>query len=431
MKKNRSTKRALLMSALSMVLCLSMLVGSTFAWFTDSVTSSGNKIQAGNLDVDLYLWTAGDQSVEITDASAPIFGAGSIAQNNNAETLWEPGKTQVAYLSIKNNGSLDLKYKVAVDVRDADAEQNLYEVMKYAIINDAQYADVTAWDTTKGVSVVPGVNATQANDVALKAGEEHFFALSIHMDEAAGNQYMNGQVDFDVRVLATQLASEFDSFNNQYDKDATYTIPVNSTNELVSSFENMTEATVFDATGISIDVDTVGTTTDEIIVPTFSIPTGATVKGVEFKFESASMISAEATAVSDTVVFDECDIVTADADTTDDAPAMALVGEMGTSVSTTKYVFNNCTFEGYIMLNGINAEFNNCTFVLSDENDGATRCSFGEYDFNNCTFNYENGTNEIATSSIYADSYATVVLKNCTLVGATYGNSTDSTITVE
>ena len=431
MTKTRSTKRALLMSGLALLMCVSMLIGSTFAWFTDSVTSAGNKIQAGNLDVDLYLWTAEGQSVEITDASAPIFGAGSIAQNNNAETLWEPGKTQVAYLSIKNNGSLDLKYKVAVDVTDADAEQNLYEVMKYAIVNDAQYDDVTEWDATKGVSVVPGVNATQANDVALKAGEEHFFALSIHMDEAAGNQYMNGQVDFDVRVLATQLASEFDSFNNEYDKDATYTISVNSTNELVSSFENMTEATVFDATGVSLNVDTIGTTTDEMIVPTFSIPTGATVKGAEFKIESASMISAEATAVSDTVVFDECDIVTADADATDGMPAMALVGEMGTTVSSTKYVFNNCTFKGYIMLNGINVEFNNCTFVLSDENDGATYCSFGEYDFNNCTFNYENGTNLIASNTIYADSYATVVLNDCTLVGATYGNSTDSTITVE
>ena len=430
MTKTKSTKRALLMSGLALLMCVSMLIGSTFAWFTDSVTSAGNKIQAGNLDVDLYLWTAEGQSVEITDESAPIFGAGSIAQNKNAETLWEPGKTQVAYLSIKNNGSLDLKYKVAVDVRDADEEQNLYEVMKYAIINDAKYDEVTAWDAAKGVSVVPGVNTTQANDVALKAGEEHFFALSIHMQEEAGNEYMNGQVDFDVRVLATQLASEFDSFDDQYDKDATYTLNIANTSDLLSSFDNMTEATVFDATGVTVDVDTVGTT-GESLVPTFSVPTGATVKGAEFKVESASMISAGETAVSDTVVFDECDIVTADADTTDEAPAMALVGEMGTSVSTTKYVFNNCTFEGYIMLNGINAEFNNCTFVLSNANDGATYCSFGEYAFNNCTFNYEGGTNLIATNSIYADSYASVVLKDCTLVGATYGNSTDSTITVE
>ena len=240
MTKQKSTKRALLLSALSLLMCVSMLIGSTFAWFTDSVTSSGNKIKAGNLDVDLYLWTADGQS-EITNETAPIFGgANSIAATaNNADTLWEPGKTQVVYLSIKNNGSLDLKYKVALDVKDADADQNLYEVMKYAITNDARCGAVVPWDAAKGVSVVPGVNATQANDVALKAGEEHFFALSVHMDEAAGNQYQGGEVDFDIRVLATQLASEFDSFNNQYDKDAVYgDVMVSSDAELKAAIED-------------------------------------------------------------------------------------------------------------------------------------------------------------------------------------------------
>ena len=428
MTKTKSTKRALLLSALSLLMCVSMLIGSTFAWFTDSVTSSGNKIVAGTLDIQLLM----DADVngtydDISESTSPIFGEGSIAQNNNAETLWEPGKTQVAYLAIKNNGNLDLKYTVGLNVQNVS--KNLYEVMEYAIVPDADANNkVTAWNG--GNSVVVGTQSV-SGDVELKVGETHYFALAIHMDELAGNNYMGGEVNFDLTVLATQLTSESDSFNNQYDKDATYTIPVNSTNELVSSFENMTEATIFDATGVSLDVDTVGTTTGGMIVPTFSIPTGATVKGAEFKIESASMISAEKTAVSDTVIFDECAIVTADAVAGDGVPAMALVGEMGTTVSSTKYVFNNCTFEGYVMLNGINAEFNNCTFVLSDENDGATWCSFGEYDFNNCTFNYENGANLIAVSTIYADSYATVVLKNCTLVGATYGNSADSTITVE
>ena len=429
MTKTKTTKRALLMSALSLIICVSMLIGSTFAWFTDSVTSAGNKIVAGTLDVDLYLWNAADNSTEITNESDPIFGVAGLAQNS-ANTLWEPGKTQVVYLSIKNNGNLDLKYKVALNVVNPDGGKDLYKVMKYDIIEDATYGSVSAWNATDAKSVVVGTNATQANDVELKAGSEHYFALAVHMDEMAGNEYQGGQVNFDLTVLATQLASESDSFGEDYDKDATYTLNIADASALVSSFENMTEATVFDATGVSIDVDTVGTTTDEIRVPIFSIPTGATVKGVEFKF-SASMISAEKTAVSDTVVFDQCDIVTADADATDGTPAMALVGEMGTTVSSTKYVFNNCTFEGYIMLNGINAEYNNCTFVLSKENDGATRCSFGEYTFNDCTFNYENGTNLIAPNNIYADSYATVVLKNCTLVSATYGSSTDSTITVE
>ena len=54
MTKQKSTKRALLMSALALLMCVSMLIGSTFAWFTDSVTSAGNKIQAGTLDIELW-----------------------------------------------------------------------------------------------------------------------------------------------------------------------------------------------------------------------------------------------------------------------------------------------------------------------------------------------------------------------------------------
>jgi predicted ribosomally synthesized peptide with SipW-like signal peptide len=234
-----------------------MLIGSTFAWFTDSVTSAGNKIVAGNLDVDLYLWTAEGQSVEITNESAPIFGAGSIAQNNNAETLWEPGKTQVAYLSIKNNGNLDLKYKVAIDVQDVAKE--LYKVMEYDITPDATFGEVNSW--TDGSAVTTGINATNANDVVLKKGEEHFFALSIHMDERAGNEYMDGQVNFDIKLLATQLTSEFDSFDNQYDKFADYDGEISTATALVAALKKggtykvLNEITVDEAVNVPAGVE--------------------------------------------------------------------------------------------------------------------------------------------------------------------------------
>lgn len=221
MFNKNNTKRALLGSALALILCISMLVGTTFAWFTDSVTSAGNKIQAGNLDVDLYMWTATDANLEITNESAPIFDIADKAQKGT-KTLWEPGKTEVVYFSIKNNGSLDLKYKVALNVLDADGEQNLYEAMQYDIIENATYGTVTAWDGTNAVGVEPGINATQANDVALAADGEHFFALAIHMKEEAGNKYQGGQVDFDLKVLAAQLMSESDSFDNTYDEFAGY-----------------------------------------------------------------------------------------------------------------------------------------------------------------------------------------------------------------
>lgn len=221
MTNKKTTKRALMMSVVSLFLCFTMLLGTTYAWFTDSVTSSGNKIMAGTLDIDLFMHNEDGTVVEITDAKEPLFGTAALAQDSN-NTLWEPGKTQVVYLSLVNNGNLDLKYKVNVNV--TEDPDNLREVMKYAITPDAQVNTnpVTAWDETQGNSVVFGINATEASTVELKAGKTHYFALSLHMDEEAGNEYQGKTMSFDVVVFATQFASEEDSFGPDYDDLATY-----------------------------------------------------------------------------------------------------------------------------------------------------------------------------------------------------------------
>ena len=56
MTTRKGTKRALLMSVMSLFLCFAMLLGTTFAWFTDSVTSANNIIKSGNLDIELEYW---------------------------------------------------------------------------------------------------------------------------------------------------------------------------------------------------------------------------------------------------------------------------------------------------------------------------------------------------------------------------------------
>ena len=223
----KHAKKAFLASLLATLLCVTMLIGTTFAWFTDSVTSGGNKIISGTLDVDLFQWTDASTSVEITDASAPIFGSSTsaVAQNVNSDTLWEPGKTQVAYLSLKNNGNLWLKYTVKLTVKNV--AKDLYEVMRYEIVPDAQYGTVTAWDAANGIavgtSIAAGMTAvvdTAAVGVPMAPDAEHFFALAIHMQEEVGNQYQDGEVDFDIQVLATQYAQEEDSFGPDYDANA-------------------------------------------------------------------------------------------------------------------------------------------------------------------------------------------------------------------
>ena len=91
------------MSALSLLLCLSMLVGTTFAWFTDSVSSGKNRITAGNLDVELEYFVKGETAAE--DKWVTVQDATDLF----SDKLWEPGHTEVVYLKITNAGSLAMK----------------------------------------------------------------------------------------------------------------------------------------------------------------------------------------------------------------------------------------------------------------------------------------------------------------------------------
>ena len=102
--KKQNTKRTLLMSVLSLVLCCAMLIGTTFAWFTDSVTSGNNIIKSGNLDIELEYWN-GTKWVDVS-------GKSDILTN----TLWEPGVTEVAYLRVANAGTLALKYQLGINI---------------------------------------------------------------------------------------------------------------------------------------------------------------------------------------------------------------------------------------------------------------------------------------------------------------------------
>ena len=114
--RNMKFWRTALVATLVLTVMLSV-TGGTIAWVTDTVESKGNKIEAGNLDVALLMHN-GSAYEDISESTAPIFGAGSIAQNDNAATLWEPGKTQIVYLGVQNKGNLDIKYNIELNVID-------------------------------------------------------------------------------------------------------------------------------------------------------------------------------------------------------------------------------------------------------------------------------------------------------------------------
>ena len=234
MNNKRATKRALLTSVIALVMCVVMLVGTTFAWFTDTASTGVNKIQAGNLDVQLLMRNASGAYVNIGDSHDVIFGGENslAAQNNNQDTLWEPGKTQVAYLAVRNAGNLALKYNIILNVKD----EGLIGALDYVIVpqgtlfgDDVCRENVASWNDVKaGATKLTAGTFTAAPNGCLdeiahdktNTNETEYFALVVHMDENAGNTYMNKSVSIDMKVVATQAAAEFDSFNNQYDEDA-------------------------------------------------------------------------------------------------------------------------------------------------------------------------------------------------------------------
>ena len=208
MTSSKSTKRALLTSVLALLMCVTMLIGTTFAWFTDTASTAVNKIQAGNLKVDLEMqkpdgsWvSAKGQTLEFKKATnAPA----------DEKVLWEPGCTyELPAVKVVNKGNLALKYTISLNGVQGNAK--LLEAIDFTVkVGDTE----TALD--------------QLNGTLLANAESAPIVISGHMKESAGNEYQGLSIDgIAITVNATQKDSEYDSFNNTYDKDAV--LPVNAT----------------------------------------------------------------------------------------------------------------------------------------------------------------------------------------------------------
>ena len=242
MKSSKSTKRALITSALAILMCVAMLIGTTFAWFTDTASTAVNKIQSGNLDVALEMSTDGT-TWESAEGKTLTFKT----KDNRAadQILWEPGCTyELPQLRVVNKGNLALKYKIQITGIQGDAKLN--EVIDWTI-NDA------------------AINLTEGHLSAGQTGTA--FTIKGHMKETAGNDYQNLTIDgIGITVVATQDTVEYDSFGNQYDADAPLDFePVSTSDELKAAATNgknvqltqdvtLTDALTFDK-AVTIDLN--------------------------------------------------------------------------------------------------------------------------------------------------------------------------------
>ena len=219
------TKTSLLKSALALLLCVSMLIGSTFAWFTSSVTSKGNIIQSGNLNIEMY-WTDDLNSgvwynVE-DDAHNTIFSYDN----------WEPGYTDVKYIKLVNKGNLALNYKLTLTPQgsvgklaevinvffadhavDVKSREDLPKLGAIGLLSNVMNGGAPACGTL--------LAANQQSDLHPRG--EVIMTIAMNMLTTAGNEYQGeNSGDFTITALATQASSEQDSFGSDYDSNAPY-----------------------------------------------------------------------------------------------------------------------------------------------------------------------------------------------------------------
>ena len=207
---------SLIMSIIALVITSIVLIGTTFAWFTDSVTSSGNKIKAGNLKVDLQLYDDVSGWYSLKNNSDPIFDYEN----------WEPGYTDVKLLKIENKGSLALKWKAKfVSQSELSILADVIDVYVKPSAEELTYpTDRDLVGYTKVGTIADFVNTIEeTTNGILLAGEYSYLGIALKMQNV-GNEYQGLSIGgtFDIQILATQVSNESDGFNDGYDLDAEY-----------------------------------------------------------------------------------------------------------------------------------------------------------------------------------------------------------------
>ena len=259
--KKPVTKLTLLGAVVALLLCVAMLMGTTYAWFTDSVTSSGNIIKTGKLNIDLLV-KGGDLDTTGLTADADGYYSVKAASNkiwNNVK--WEPGYTSWVNAKVTTTGNLALKYTMKITADGAVGTlANVIDVY-YSPTEVAKPTNRDLTGLTKLGTLAEAIAGTLViNDTLIpepKTGETEnktdFATLALHMQEDAGNEYQEltvGTTGFSLQILATQYTYEEDSFDDQYDVGAVY--PVTNAAEFAEALENAQDGDIIDAGGNTI-----------------------------------------------------------------------------------------------------------------------------------------------------------------------------------
>ena len=424
MTKSKHTKRALLASSLSVLLCLAMLVGLTFAWFTDTASTSVNGVQAGTLDVQLL--NAADENLEGQTLNF-------VKAEGNEPLLWEPGCTySLPAVYVKNNGNLALKYKLMIS----------------GIVGDAKLLEAIDWTIKVGSDVITDL-ATFKGKLAAGTKSSDALVLTGHMREAAGNEYQGLSIDgIAITVTATQDTVEYDSTTDQYDAAADYdyavhdvidndslnaaiaqggiiTLPVSDNQVTLGNNQAIGGDTVIDMSGSSQPIQNSIRVKDGM---SLTMNNGTLEKNGTFgkiRFDNKKGLDSEGETQAG--IFNDMTFKNTTGGVTD------MVQIVPRGDSTGKYIFRNCHFiDANVVINGLAGDeygdngqveivFENCTFDIN----GSTAIDFssnyctGSMTVKDCTFNMTTSASSSSTA-IRADGSKALSL---TFAGTNYINN--------
>ena len=419
MNESTKTKKALRGSLFALFLCIVLLIGTTFAWFTDTASTGVNKIQSGRLDVGLEMK---DSEGNWVNAEGETLDFVKAAGHEDEAILWEPGCTyELQNLRVVNKGNLALKYKIQITGIQGDAELN----------------DVIDWTISDAALDTDHSLAAGATSEALK--------IKGHMREEAGNEYQDKAIDgVSITVVATQDTVENDSFGKTYDANATYPVVARNQEEVNDAITNATGKTVAIKVpaketitldnGIANEGDKVrditfvgdGSQTIDVVKNATGAEGGQLnyQRGSSFTFENLKIQAGEGSfdgIVCDELTYKNCTI----------KGKLTLYG---------KATFVNCTFDN-TMANqysiwtwgGTDVTFKDCTFNTNGKAillyGQATAAKPTNLVVNNCEFNdSNNGTAGKAAVEIGNDYNATYTLtiNNATVKGFADGKNTGS-----
>ncbi len=361
----KTTKRALFTSSLSLLLCVAMLIGSTFAWFTDSATTGVNTIVAGNLDID------------IVDSSNNSLQGGSLGFVKNAggaiitdDILWEPGCRYILQpATLVNKGNLWVKYRVMISAVNGadDGEYDLASVID--VYEGSTHLGTLRQVLAMGDNIKEGVLAPNG-----EAGDKASFGeIKLVMQESAGNEYMNTSIEsIAIKVEATQKDTEEDSYGDDYDAEAPLPLPT-----IVKSDDEIDEVLANVAKGESATLT--------LAAGTYVLPSDGTMQNKKITIKGSSKTATTIDFTGYQVGYAK-DLVGTEL-TIENATVKWLDGNHAYQgiKNPQRVVYKNCTIIGtQFMYSG--ADFIDCTFEVKNDYNVYTRAN-GDYTFTNCTFN--------------------------------------------